>query len=1413
MTKHALVIGIAQYQSFPNLPKAADDAEAIAHFLEQHQYKVSRLPHKRVSDDQWAIAPQRLLNQAELSQELRRFLCERNQGEEVLLYIAGHGFQVKNLLTGELDVYLATSDSMPTGERAIALTALNTLLAQAQLTNLVVLLDTCYAGALLDQSLLTHTLNVFKQKQNYYFITACRRSEYAWEGQQHGIFTKAVLAGLQIEQADLDGNITGDRLFDFIRTKLQPSEQEPIRVGVGSSITIVSHRQAANQSQQPILHNNKIVCPYQGLQFFTAQEKDFFFGRGQVVEKIKQELNRSACVIVTGVSGSGKSSVIRAGLVPWLEEEKLGDESKQWKILEIVKPEFEPLVRLRRSFEPFFPHQVRQLKNWIEDAIAYPDGLNQVAEQLPGNNPFLLVIDQFEQLFAEYNTELEQKRLIELITQVTTIANPRFFVVILVRADFINHCLRYPTLQSLIQEHTVWMPRFNPTELVDVISEPAKRQGFHFAKGLIGEIQHDIPQELGSLPLLEFALTKLWESRDEQTSLLTSHAYTSLGGLRGALNLHAEHIYQYLDFDREFPKQSRSEQERLWIKRIFLKLVRIKEEEKPTHHRQTKEKLLAIVANTVEEHVAVENILEELVRGRLLVAGEDGEVIDLAHEALIEGWERFSEWIKESRTLLRLIARVEDAQRDWVRDGCMNGDLMKGSLLSQVQQVWQTLEIELDSSGREFVERSQQYQVTHVIQGQIAKVTNLRNVRPVDALVLAIQVTGDVLRVSKEIDETLEDCLRKTTEAVREQNVFNGYSPAVHAIALHWEQGLIVSADQDSVIRIWDTQGNLIKKWSFHPLSINSIALSPKGNVIAIACSDGAIRLLDHQKRRIRMIEAHTGAINSVIFSTNGQLIISASADKTIRVWDQKLKKAREFKGHTLEVNAVSLSSDNNYIVSAGADKKIQLRSLQEVIRPVFGVEHTDFVNSVAFSPNSKLIVSGSADKTVRLWKYQQDAWDKLSLEHICILGTHDDGVMTVAFSPDGETVASGGSDGLVRVWDVNRKSHVRSLRGHEDSVRSIAYSRDQKCIVSGSDDGKIRIWDVSQIKFPFRGHVGTIYCIAFDLSGKWIASGGAGAAGTIRLWDNQGNQKKIFRGHTNDIRAVAFSPDGNFIVSGSADQTVRLWNIQSGIYKSLSGHDSMVRSVAVSPNSHWIASASSDKTVRLWNFQGDLLAVLEHRAAVMSVAFSQTGAIISGSDDGYLYLWQPLSWELESGMCDSSAPYKPVPPFPIEVHDHIAIRTVTFSPDGKLIVTAGDDCMIQLWDLEGNLVKPPFRGHTGRVRSIAFSPHGDRIVSGSNDKTVRLWNLEGQQVCDPMHGHIGSVRAVAFDHSGDRFISCSSDESIRLWDLKGKPVISPFNSDLEAYLQAACNRLRYHPAFQDPQSTACKICQRFVWH
>ncbi|PSN10772.1 hypothetical protein C7293_26875 [filamentous cyanobacterium CCT1] len=939
---------------------------------------------------------------------------------------------------------------------------------------------------------------------------------------------------------------------------------------------------AAFGALHPSREDTEGVCPYQGLEAFTPATRQFFYGRQATVELLLQKLTEFNFVPVIGVSGSGKSSVVRAGLMP-----NLGPE---WLVLEPFKPDAEPMAELRKAMRSLFARSAD--KNRVTQLLN-EDGLLPVLEMLPaalktGAQKVLLVIDQFEEVFTVCPIEDDRAQFINCITAVQTLKNSPLAIVTTMRGDFVEQWLDYGDLVQTIQHQAVWLGRLQGEDLVQAIEQPTKDMEYTFGPGLLDLILDDVQAEKNCLPLLEFALTELWEKRDQQQKELPLTAYTDMQRLTGALNKRAEDVYN---------NDLGSDEERQCVKRICLELVRIGPEVKDTRQRQPRLTLLDMGKSPREREV-INEVIEALVCGRLLVTTREDE-IDLAHEALMAGWQRFAEWRKEDRDRRRLVQRVRDAEKEWNSKGRDERYLLQGGFLAEVRDLWTTLQTAMPSSTQQFYHQSDEQekeQVTFLEQAlteselreQALKMTPLVYARPLEAAAIAIQSVGfSDKKLNGRITTPVQGSLRTITGHVREYQLLERQGGGVVKSVAFSPDGQTIVSGSGEFLNFWDCKDGYIgQSFLNHERAVWSVAFSPNGQYILSGSTDCTLRLWDHQGNPIgQPFRGHTGAVLSVAFNPDGQTILSGSDDCTVRLWNlQGDPISQPFQGHTGTVWSIAFSPNGQTIISGSDDCTVRLWNLQgdPIGQPFLG--HVGAVKAVTFSPDGQIILSGGDDGALRLWNTKGNPIGEPFL-------THQDGVSSVAFSPDGQTILSGSSDSTLRLWDRNGNLIDQPLLGHRSTITSVAFSPNGHTIVSSSDDRTLRLWDSqgTSLDRPFSGHTAPISSIACSPDGQTIVSSSVDFS--LRLWDFRGNSiGQPFYGHKAPVLSVAFSPNNKIIISGDFDGTLMIWDRQgNSIGQIFLNHTVVVRSVAFSPDSQTIVSGNSDCTVRLWDFQGNV--------------------------------------------------------------------------------------------------------------------------------------------------------------------------------------------------------------------------------
>jgi WD40 repeat protein len=1339
MARYALVIGVAKYKSpLGNLSKTEYGAKAIADVLNQYGDFVQ--VHLLTGD----------VTTEALEHSLHELLTNSSDRHEIfneifICYI-GHAVSVRGSF-GKKHGYLALSDTILkthnaeiTGiENAIALDDLNALIRESNLSNLLFLLDGSHRDLLLEasQGFLEAELicQIFgetfgKLKQNYFLLTTYRKFEEFYTNNNESCSTvkAAVLQSLSSDRTDARGVVDTRAMFTYVAAQLDGTGQEAVLYGHGKALGIVNYGISETEIED--------ICPYMGLNSFEENSAQCFFGRDRAFMRLMQKIEQSSTchqfLFLIGTSGSGKSSLVKAKLIPEMH---------------------------RRGYE------ILQIQPWTSPV----QNLTAILDRI--KSPTLLVIDRFEELFTLCNHESERNQFIEILLEISENPDSDIIIIATMRSDFLAEC-NYPNLEKVINEQMVWLSDVTSLELKEAIAKPAEIQGYRLDEDLIEAILGDISSQPNYLPLLQFTLQQLWKNRDRQNRLLTLESYHQIKGLKGALDDYAEKLYALqTDLEKE------------WMRCIFLKLVSI--EHNIQDIRQPRQTLVEM-ANDIHDHMAIENVLRSLTEAQLVILSKENQVetVALTQKVLIQSWSRFREWLLAERDLRRLGDRLQSAWQVWEGHDRHVDYLLSNSLIlelrEQLRKHWQDAKNILSPPLQNYYQQSEENATNKIVlierklmelqlREQVIKIADLLPTQPYKALQQTIEITETFLNdAPPEVIVPVQSLLRSLVEVAREKQCWHGHEQGVWAIAISPDGKYIVSGSDDQSLRLWDWQGNQIGIFQGHEQAVRAVAFSPDSKQIISGSADQTLRLWDLQGNQIgKPFQGHEQGIWAVDFSPDGERIVSGGDDQTLRLWDLEGNQIGEpFQGHENWIWAVAFSPDGNQIISGSNDQTLRLWNLQgnQIGAPFRGHEHG--VWAIAFSPDGKYIISGSSDQTLQLWDLQGRAIGEP-------FQGHENWVRSVAFSPDGKQIISGSDDQTIRLWDLQGNQIGEPLYGHQQGVRAVVLSNDGRQIISGSDDRTLRGWETDgyQIGGAFQGHEHGVWAIAISPDSEWIVSGSNDQ--TLRLWDWQGNQiREPFKGHENGILSLAISPDGQQIISGSADNTICLWDLEGNQIRQFLGHENWVRAIAISPDGQYIISGSSDQTLRLWDLDGNQIGqpFQGHEQGVWTVAFSPDGKqIVSGGADHTIRLW-----DLEGNQIGKS----------FQGHENW-VCAVTFSPDGKQIISGSADRTIRIWDLEGNQIGEPFQGHDNWIRTVAVSPDGKQIISGSDDQTIRLWDIQGNQIGQPFQGHKHGVRAIAFSPDGKQIISGSDDQTIRVWR----------GGDWSGWLAICRDRLQNHQA------------------
>ncbi|MGZ4335103.1 MAG: nSTAND1 domain-containing NTPase, partial [Gaiellaceae bacterium] len=1063
------------------------------------------------------------------------------------------------------------------------------------------------------------------------------------------------------------------------------------------------------------------ICPYKGLAPFEAEDAEFFCGRERLVDELVARLAEVPVLVLVGPSGSGKSSLLRAGILP-----ALGLRSA------LVRP-----------------------------GDRAPDDLLAEIEQLRRGERLVLAVDQFEEVFAPSVSEDDRRALVDALVEAAWDPDRRTLVVLALRADFFVQLAAYGELADLAGPNHVLLGPPSAAELRRAIEVPARRVGLEVEAALVDALVSDVAGETGGLPVLEATLLDLW--RDREGGMLTVASYDRSGGVHSAVGRYAETAYRSL-----------AEDERAIARRILLRLVAGGDGAALTRRRATRAELDA----DTDQRVA--HVVASLVERRLLVA-DDGTV-ELLHEALLTRWDRLVHWLEEDAEGRRLHRHLAQAATAWDAARRDPSELFRGARLAATLE-WSEAARDgarLNRLEREFLEASRTafarstrrlrmllglafaLLLAAVAAGVVALVARSSATRQATAAVA--ERLGAQALVEPQLDRSL--LLAREGVALDDDEATRGNllaallrSPAALAVlhppgaqmlddalsrdgrrlAVRGDGGVVTVFDTRSLRQVgreFDSSG-LIRWFGAIVRPLHALAFSPDGRTLAVGDSSSSsyatLALVDTRTQRARVMTTDQGAVATadVAFAPDGRTVVAGEA-VTGRVSPPPL---------VLVSNRTS-------------DGRVLRRS-----RPIAGGRLVGFVRG----GRALLVTSGEHTSFV----LDPQTFARLATLHVS---------GATAIAPGGETVAYGQDDGSVRVVSL-RTGVGRQLGRMSGRVIALAFNGDGTVLATASDDGSIAVWDVpaAKLRETFHGHAGSAFGLMFGADGATLYS--VSRDGSLVAWDVRGERRlgRPFRftpvaepgagpePATHGAGAIAVSPDSSRFATSPGPNRVTLWRTRDlAVLGELRGSVGSVQSLAWSRDGRLVAATGNGKTTVVWDVETRAIVQRLGPAGHMGnagVAFSRDSRLVGTAGiDGTVRLY-----DLRTGRLVRL------------VHVRGSLQDLDFGSDGRYVVAAGLAGEIAVWDLRRHLLARTIH-HPAGVQSIRLSPDGRTIATGDFLGNVDFWDADtGRQVGHTLGGQNGDVLSVSFSPDGRQLVTTSTDGKFRLWDVaSGKLVGAP---------------------------------------
>ena len=1041
-------------------------------------------------------------------------------------------------------------------------------------------------------------------------------------------------------------------------------------------------------------------CPYLGLVPFEERDARVFYGRGemvaQLVQRLVERLDGPGILLVAGESGAGKSSLLRAGLMPWLAAGALVPGSQRWP-RRVIRQAGRPLRELAMQLadmagaDPVSVYRSlsaapAEAPMLVEQAVRIATGRGPIPGPAPADAAcapprLMLVVDQFEELFtAGEDGDADQVEREAFIAALDAAANvpvgqqklPAALVVAAVRVDFLGRLIAYPPLKAALEAGPFMVGPMSEAELRLAITGPAAEAGLAVEPALdeavIAELREGTEGGLGRgvLPLMSQAMAASWQRREG--SKLTLRGYRRAGGVADAVNRSAQAAYDTLTSPQK-------DAARL----VFTQLTVITPDGQLARRRCSRTDLRAPGSPMAAD---IDAVIDLFSAQRLLVLGQDS--VEISHDALLQAWKQLRDWLGDDQLDRALYSQVITDADTWDSNGRDSSYLYHPGRLAAIDAAttrWQRAPARyppLPATTTAFLDAAH-----HAARRGIRR---RRSGVAILALLTALAVAASGFAFSQRAA-----AVRQRDQAIYNQVVAEalqlGSTDTTLAAQLNLAAYRIQPA-QDLASRLVNTENTpLPSSLATGAGFVYSVAFSPDGHTLASGNADGTVGLWDvTDPARPRPLGqplpsgpgiGAPNVIQSVAFSPDGRTLASGNSIGNIQLWDIADPKHTHLLSQAVisggsPIQSVAFSPGGHTLAVSDASGDIQLWDIADRAHPSpLGqpqASATGAAVAVAFGPGGHILASGSFDGTVRLWDATDPANPRPLGQPLTGGGA---GVNSVAFSPDGHTLASGDYGGTIRLWDVANPAHPRPfgpiLTGG-GAVASVAFSPDGQTLASGDYGGAIRLWDVANPAYP-------------SPLGQRLT------------------------GATGAVESVAFSPDGHTLASGSLDGIIRLWSLPQTI---LTGSSGSLNAVAFSPNGHTLASSDNEGTVRLRDITdpahprllGPSLA--GGTAAVDSAAFSPDGRTLAVGDyAGAIRLWD---------VADLARPRLLGQPI---ASGAAQVNSVEFSPDGHTLATGNSDDSVRLWDVADPAHPRPLGPVLPGGASVAFSPHGHVLASG----------------------------------------------------------------------------------------------------
>jgi WD40 repeat protein len=1112
--------------------------------------------------------------------------------------------------------------------------------------------------------------------------------------------------------------------------------------------------------------------PFPGLRPFREDETHLFFGRDVQIDDLLAELGSSRFVAVMGASGSGKSSLVAAGLLPALHGGLSPRLGANWRIASL-RPGGDPVRNLAKALVAFdvlgrdgsdelratdrTEALLRRSSLGLADLARRDDRLRE--------GRLLVVVDQFEELFrfADADGSLggaDSPAFVRLLIEAAAVES-NVSVILTMRSDYLGDCSQFDQLPETINQGLYLVPRLTRSQLRQAITGPVAVGRGTIADRLVQRLLNDAGADPDQLPVLQHALMRMWDLwTDDAASAgpIDLEHYEAAGGLEHALARHADEAYHDLADDHSRPIAELA----------FKRLTELGNDGRGGRHPATLAEIASVANVTVGEVREVIRHFEQ--PGRSFVTVSNDGVVDISHESLIRQWPRLRDWVDEEADSRDTFHRLAEAAGRWRRGEAAlmrDPDLQlasnwwtdnqpSGAWAERYGPTFQEAADYLDRSGK--ADRRKRMLTWSGVAGL--------GVLAVLFAVLAVWAirAGDRAQYQERLAVGRQ--LAAVSAEQGPDRRTTSILTALEALRITETDGLrLPEAEEALRAAMHDPLGISLPGRPGqvgHEGDVTALGFSPDGGWLATGSADNSVLLWDPENPEAdpQSLSGHSDDVVALAFNPDGRWLVTGSLDSTARLWDLEDPEAdpRILGGHEGQVRSLAFSPDGDWLATGSFDGTISLREMDNPDRVAHVLEpEAGFILCLAFSPDGRLLAAGTGTGSVYLWDLDDPGNDSETLDG------HSDAVVALAFSRDGASLVTGSRDATVRLWDLDAPASPFAILEQGDAVLGLALSSNGRWLATGGEDNAARLWDLQRIvassdpSLVLR-HSGPVERVFVSGDSRWLATGGPGDPARLFRLDDPTAEPVVLAG---PVTALGFSSDDRWLAIGSDHGSARLWGTDQLLTQpAVLPHDDGVTAIAFGAEGR-LATGTTGNVTYLWSLDEPAAGseVLEQTdvagfedARVETIAFSPDGRLLAtGSGDMRVRLWT---------LNPSASQLTHEEPLDAGVND------LAFSPDGGRIAVAVKDEVVLLWDVaEGSFER--LEDHSDEVLSVAFSPDGRQLATGSLDGQILVWDLDNRASSpEELRAHEGRVTSLAFDEEGRQLASGSWDEMVQIWNV-----------------------------------------------